>query len=386
MRHRSFSRGSFQLLVVALATAVLAGVCRADEVKLGEFWIPNVTIISLTDGQLLYETGVGGEVSRSLDDLVAVKLDTAPALAEAEAKYAGGEYADAARLFAEAEDQVRQDDRAAWIKYRLMQAHAAGGDAYEAGLAYLDLLRNTKETWYYERMPRDVMAKLSDRERDRLVRRLEGGARFVQGRDAKAAIEKLLGIVRGAADEPAEDDAPETVPPRNGGGTATPTRDTPAADDAEGATDESAVVLPEPLKDESHPAVAMLKAGDFAEAREMLLAEVQERTDTSLSTKLYLLGLAQLYLADQSGDAEDYKEAGVWFAWMTSHFGRARRSLNDAAEVEMMYIHHKLNRDDIARRLYDGLRVRLTEEDDPAYKARMDRIAKLIGQPASDAE
>lgn len=140
------------------------------------------------------------------------------------------------------------------------------------------------------------------------------------------------------------------------------------ADDDAGdeAAQESAILLPATMEEDV--ITEHLRAGEFQEAIDV--AETQfERSDGQLSLRLYQHGMGHLGLAEETGDEDHYKSAGLSFMRVLTYFSRSRFA--PYAELELGYIHARIGRDDIARRLLSRVRPAIDREQDPQYHERL---------------
>ncbi|MCG8509208.1 MAG: hypothetical protein MI741_08270, partial [Rhodospirillales bacterium] len=121
--------------------------------------------------------------------------------------------------------------------------------------------------------------------------------------------------------------------------------------------------------------------GRFDSARDR--AEKSFARKERYAEKLYLLGLAQLHLADQTGKAEDYKDAALTLMRVDVHY--PLDPIRDFALLEVAYSHLKFGRTDIARKLLAEVqdRGRVTPENNPEYHKRMQEIAAQVSSASA---
>ncbi|MFA9477343.1 tol-pal system YbgF family protein [Phycisphaerales bacterium AB-hyl4] len=132
------------------------------------------------------------------------------------------------------------------------------------------------------------------------------------------------------------------------------------------ADEAPAILLPAGMEDDV--ITQHLRAGEFDEAREV--AESQfGRAEGQLALRLYQHGMAHLGLARETDDADHYKTAGISFMRALTYFPRSRFA--GYAELELGYIHARIGRDDIARRLLTRVRPAIDPEQDPDYHERL---------------
>jgi hypothetical protein len=100
-----------------------------------------------------------------------------------------------------------------------------------------------------------------------------------------------------------------------------------------------------------------------------------------MSIRLYQLGMAQLQLAEKSGQRNQYLDAGLSFSRSVIYFTTS--SICGPCLVELGYIHQKIDRQDLALKLWDKARLQVDETRDPKV---FERLEKLIDQASGNPQ
>jgi hypothetical protein len=175
----------------------------------------------------------------------------------------------------------------------------------------------------------------------------------------KESIEQLAQAVAptGAGPGPSQD-------PQSPAGATTPTPASSSTSAPRIAAGESAVRLPAQLLVSDNPVMPKLQAGLFADASKDLQAQL-EVEQTRLADRLFLLGVAELGVADRSGRESDYLDAALSFMKVAIYYPSS--NLAAPALLEAGYAHRKAGLDERAEKLIDEGRGQLDEEAEPAY-------------------
>lgn len=333
--------------IVAVAVLLAAGPATlgGDSVRLDGFWIDNVSIDSMGDGLVVYTTATGAEQTRPLSAVQGIRLALYPELSEAWQAIQAGDDADAARAL----EVVIAKARRPWVKHYVnwqrSGALARAGRPVAAVEAYLELIRAGAEAHFLAEPPVDAVAGAANGDKQRIAA-VVGKTMLGQPAASRAHLQQIL-------------DATKVIEP-----------DPPQAP-AEGEVG-SAVLLPQAIR--PTPLVELLRKGRFNEALEAINGELE--TPGGLSQKLYLKGVAQLALAERSGDLNLYKDAGISFMRVVIYFSHPKSVYASPSLLEVAYVHEKIGRPDLAEKLYERARILINEEDAPAYHRRM---MQLIG-------
>ncbi len=364
-----------RLTAAWMCLLLLPGLAAAqDSVKIGGFWIDNVAVQGVVDGQIVYLAAGGGEVSQPLERLEGLKLGRYPAMAQAQAALEAGDDSEALRHLTTLRGAAREPWLQRYTGKLLMEAADRAGKADVAAEAFVTLATTPSiDEFYLASPPTASVAAADDKTKAAIKQRLAAaGARLPkQGAIAEAAA-ALTELVKDAGAQPTETAPGVVTPPTPANGTAAPP--TPAAP-------KSAVVLPHFIEDDA--VTKLLRGGQFAEAEAAAATALLSSGDLSL--KLYQHGRAKLGLADAATDDETaeklYKDAGISFMRVIVHFPASR--YKGAALVEAGYVHQKIGRPDIARRLYQAADMALgdPEETPPDYFDRLRQLNESLAGP-----
>ncbi len=336
---RHMRRWSLLVLVIGLLTAAPTA-ARADSIKVAGQWIDGVSIETVAGGQLVYRLANGSRVTRPLDKTQGLKLDDYPALAEAEQALADGKTDQAIAKFRAAlsnMEKANRDDQA-WIghyvQHRLVQVFDGAGQAVEATQMYLQLAKAKADASFVTDAPVTSVRRADEQ--------------------AKQKVAKAVNAALSGADDAVKPELRKLI----------------AATEQE-AVEQAAVVLPANLDNDQ--VTQLLRRGEFEQALKQV--ETTLRTSGQLSKGFYQKGKAQLALAEKNNDQKQFKDAGLSFMRVIAYFPNSQYV--GPALVEVGYVHARIGRPDLARKLYDRARIQIDEEQDPAYHQR---LMKLIAQ------
>jgi len=341
------------VLVLAVLGLAVSSVSAQDAVKLSGLWVRGVNVHSIQKGQVRYQTPSGAELQRSVQHLEGLKLGRYPALAQAQDAADRGDDTAAAALFRQVGETANEPWVRGYARMRLVQALARLDDADAAADVYIDLVVSGAELYFVARPPTDVVAQADTAVRVRVLE-LAKAALGAVGPQRAALLQQLID----AAGHPSADLlAPEPA----GGSGSTDSAIGPAL---------SASVPPGSI-------VNLYRRGSYDRALRAANEALTQPGKTA--SRLYLKGMAQLALAEQSGDADGYMSAGLSFMRVLVYFPRS--AVAGPAMLEAGYVHQRIGRLDIAQRLYARARPLIDEQEDPVtYR----RLVKLIAS-VSDA-
>ena len=356
---------------LAVGVLVFGATALADEIVKADFTIPNVTVRDIRDGQLVYRAGAN-DVEVPLSEIVVLNLENEPRLAEAMTAFNAGQMRNAERTLGEiyAAAELR------WVKhfvgYYLVQARDQRGDAVAAATVYVEMANTNADPYLLSKPPVASLAEATDNQKARIRDQVMDVIRQTQG-ETRKKLESYLRLVTG------EENLPDLPP-------------TPEQEQAASRAN-SAVILPDRIwktlesvdprgrNADRWDAIKLLVAGKPAEAVEAITPWLADPSE--LPEKLYVLGRAQLAVADATGDEDAYKDAGLTFMRLFAHYGPGSgldHVLVVPARIELAYIHKKIGRDDLYEKLLynDGAAVLV---DDPAtYPEYRKRYYQIIGQ------
>ncbi len=336
-------RFDFMIILCVLGTFVWPAFAT-DAVRIGGFWIDGVSVLEIDGNQLIYRTANGSELAQPLDKVEMVRLGAYPEHAQAVEAIEQQQYVKAVAPLQAVLGRVSQQWAKIYVGQQLITAASQAEQPMIALQAYLMLLRLDDSLSLRIEAPVKSVANASPKEKTQI-------ARTVRATLAKAPVAAKDPLQR-LLDAATVVSSPVTPPPAV---------ELPPA--------ESAVILPVGLRD---PVSDHLRAGRFADAAQVAAEQLQQMG--LLSQKLYLRGMAQLALADAGDDSSLYRDAGLSFMRVVIHFPRSRYI--GPALLEAGYVHAKIGRSDIARRLYERSARYLDIEQEPDY---YQRYRELVG-------
>lgn len=336
----------------AVAALLWGGLAGADGLQIGGFWYDPAEVVGFEGGRVLYELA-GATRDVAIGELQAVRVVGVEAVERGDALWAEGDAAGAAAAYAEAAGRVRRPWAQAYVNWRLTAAADAAGQARAATEAWLALVRADAEPLFYAAAPVNSLAaadaatkQWAGQQLDRLRRPPAAAAEGIEAmRAALAADAAAAATARVAAVEAAAD------------------------------TGESAVVLPSFVA-AGDPVGDLLAAGDFAAAAERARAELA--TEGGLAKHLYLLGVAQLALAEQGGGEDVYLDAGLSFMRSAIYFPRGRYT--GFALAEAGRVHAAIGRTEKAAELYRRAALLIDDQVEPAYAQRLAELREANGE------
>lgn len=393
MRYSRTLRHALLAMSLGFVSFALPSAAVADDVQANGMWVPNVTIQTVSKGELQYQTNLGSDMSIPLTQVQGIKIPAFPDLWAAQEAILAKNHAAAVPLLQKVEGQARQ----AWLKHYAawLRIHALdrAGRSVEAVEAYLSLARAkpAADTFYLQRPPLSSLPNASATQKQDLHKRLTQAKSEFDGVPL-AAIDAMiaqLGTIEtpaaGQSPAPATNSAaPKPSAPAPAAVVPVPTPGQPAAggivDASQKITNTTGVAMSTymaaPDRDEVS---ALLYQGKWDEAAAKC-KELLAGRETRLSMRLYQQGLALLQIAEKSGDENTYKDAGLSFSRSIFYFPTS--AVAGPGLVELAYIHTKINRPDLALKLLDKARLQVDETQDPEIHARMEKIIASLSAPA----
>ena len=361
------------VLVLGVVPAVGAA---ADEIERNGQPL-NVTIVGVDDGELVYRPAAGGERRIPLDEVGPLKLDADEKFFGAYELFVAEDYRGAARAFAEVVDEAS----APWIRhyaqFYLSQSLDQRGEPTDAAEAYLAIVRDGGDPYFLSKPPVASLADANDAQRGRIRTEIMAVIEDAEG-PTRTALQGYLRVVVGDGQMP--DIEPGPGDPVEGDG---PDRSA------------SAVILPDEIWDlldeddaeERWAAVNLLIAGDPAGAIEALTPWLSN--PRAMPQKLFILGRAQLAIAEETGDHDDYLDAGLTFMRLVVHYKPGTTTLIVPARLEVSLVHRAIGREDLYEKLLFDDGLSLSFADDPEtypqyYKRYYQIIDEPLPEPADD--
>jgi len=349
---RSGCRGLGRVAVLAACLfGPLAGTGLADEIKMG-MWISNLEAQEIIDGQLLYTTSGGAEVTRPIQEVEGIRLDAYPRTRQIEAKIEAGELEAAARLLDQELEATRPDWVHLWLTYRAWQVAAMGDDPVAAMEAWFDLASREAARTFLPDLPVVLLAEATGDQKAQVRHRLESFPRAV--RRARGVSEKidelreLIGAAEGASAEKIQERVAEA-------------REKKAIEEGRAPEGEAAIAFLSRME-MSDPITRMLYRGEFEEAEARAEEELSGYTGGRMSELLYQLGLAQLGQALARNDKKRYKDAGLSFMRVLAYFPNSPYAGH--AQMEVGRVHAVIGEKEKARELYNQAENELDPEED----------------------
>jgi tetratricopeptide (TPR) repeat protein len=142
------------LCLLIIAGAMWPATASADEIKYGGVTYPNIRIIGLRDGRLIFQTSAGTENQVALADVEAIRVNAHPELAQADAAIEKKDFAEAARLLGSIVDKVKEDYLKILTRAKLAIVLDRADKPVEAMTQFLLLLRMDQGELTQAAMPR----------------------------------------------------------------------------------------------------------------------------------------------------------------------------------------------------------------------------------------
>lgn len=361
------------VMLAALLLGLSAGQARADEIVRGEFTISNVTVRGIEDGKLVYRAGAGDN-SVALEEIVLLNLENEPRLAEAMAAFNEDRMRSAETALA----SVFNESQVPWVKqftgFYLARAYDARNKPVEAAQVYVYLASSEADPYLLSQPPLASLAQANDAQKTRVSDEITAIINDTEG-PAREQLTRYLRLVVGDAQMP-------QIEPGQG--------DLQAA-----ARAESKVILPDRIWKlvETAPARNAADADKWDAVKLLSEGKYQEAVDAitpwlagnlNVPEMLYVLGRAQLGLADAGDDKDLYLDAGLTFMRLVVHYGPANgqsHALVVPGRLEVAYIHQKIGREDLFEELMHGNNGVFVVVDDPkAYPEYRKRYYQILGE------
>ncbi len=348
------------VFVMAVLCIAVSSASAQDAVKLSGLWVQPVTVHSIDQGRVRYQIATGRELVRSTQSLEGLKLGRYPSLGKAEDAADRGDDPAAIAMWKRVAVQANED----WVRWyaqmRLVQAHTRVDDADAAVSIYIDMVVSGAELYFVTPPPVDVVAQADASIRLRVLE-LAKAAMGTLGPDRAELLQKLID----AAGTPPRNLAPISV-------------EVTSESDIPGSPTQTP-----PLSASVPPGsvASLYRKGQYSQA--LLAADEALTQPGKTASKLYLKGMIQLALAEQTRDTDGYKSAGLSFMRVVVYFPRS--AVAGPATLEAGYVHELIARPDIARRLYEKARPLIDQQEDPAYYQRLNkRIASVLDDPSGE--
>jgi len=351
-------------IVGAICVASWSGTAGADAIKLGGFWIEDVSVQGVEYGSVVYFNRVGTELSRPIERVQGLKLSSYPSLGKAQQAIEAGNDREALRALLRVQSQNKGGAPwvGQWVNYLLIDVCDRQNMPVKAVGAYLELVEGSASPIYLKRLPARCLEGVSGDTKLDVKQRIEAALERLTGRPEAVLVQDLLDIIDGkdSGDTGGFDETVLVVDGAAGGSDA----GTSQPENGAGLT------LPREL-DIGNPVTQLLINNRFEQALAMV-DEALEKDSRHMAMRLYQRGMAQMQLAGVNQDQEQYLDAGMSFARVLAYFPQS--AFAGPSLVEAGVIHSKIGRRDIAQKLYQKATEMIDAEIEPRYAIRLDQL------------
>ena len=368
--HHRFGSARVWTIVGAICIANWCGTASADAIKLGGFWIEDVSVQGVEYGNVVYFNRVGTELSRPIELVQGLKLSSYPSLGKAQQAIEAGNGREALRALLLVQNQTQGGAPwvGQWVNYLLVDVCNRQDMPVEAVGAYLELVEGGASPIYLKRLPARCLEGVTGDARLDVKQRLEAALERLAGRLEAARVQELLDVIDGkgegdTGDTPGISDGPVQVVDG-------------AAGDSDTLGNGSGLTLPREL-DIANPVTQLLIHNRFEQALTMI-DEAMGKDSRQMAMRLYQRGMAQMHLAGANQDQEQYLDAGMSFARVLAYFPQS--AFAGPSLVEAGVIHSKIGRRDIAQKLYQKATEMIDAEVEPRYAMRLDQLKDDLGR------
>ena len=364
------------MTLVAVITVSLfrTGLTWADSVKLGSFWIDGVSVSNIANGKVYYYNDIGDEFVKPLDQLFGLKLDQYPELSRYESAVAAGDDQAALQALTQLQNNAREPWVKQWAQYHLSSVYDRLNQPVRAIESFLQLAYSGADDFYLSQVSLKSARKANDQLRQDLIARLEAARLEVGTQSQSDAIVRLLDQIQGKAGPNASSATTTQIQRPGSTGHTDPQTATgatsPSGDGGSGSN------LPRVL-DLGDPISKMLLTSHYEQAASAAQRALSTESK-QVSMRLFQRGIALSRLAEISGDHADLLDAGLNFMKVVIYFPDS--NFAGPSLVEAGWVHYKIDRLDVARRLLNQATVLIDAVDDPPYAARLDQLIAQVGQ------
>ena len=352
---------------IAVAVVLLrGGALEADEVKLGGFWISDVSVQGIEEEQIYYFNRAGTEFVRPIRGVQGLKLSAYPQLGKAYHAIDRGDYKVAQRAL----EHVRAKASARWLQqwasHLLIDVYDRLALPGEAVNLYLQLAREQAPTFLLSQPPVNSLNQASEEVRHTLQQRISLVVEELAGHSGAEPVQSLLTLIQSDQSDP------------DSGVQQNPAVAVDGSTDGETVATDSTAVTPVPhggivlaaelgMEDMVTQLLVHQRFEQALEKVDQLLAE--ENRD--LAMRLYQKGVAQLRLAQANEDDKQYHDAGLSFMSVLAYFPAS--AFAGPSLVEAGVVHSKIGQSDIAKKLYERASVLIDDQDNPRYAERLEQ-------------
>ena len=372
---RPMGPSSMRAVAIALV-CILAAESGADAVKIGTTWYRRVRLVGIEDGKLIYVNQAGSQLTTQLQRVSALRVDQHPRVGEVHAAIERKDDKAALSLLAELKDKVAERWLSNWLTYQRVHVSAQLGLAEQTVRALVELARSRPDAFYMADAPVAVFETTDAATARQLDRRLAAAERQVRKHKAAAeAIAAMRTAAKRAADRPKNAMSKPSGEKTNDGGS----REGANASGEGADRPWAAVPLTRALDqiEGDDPVTNLLRQGAFDEAYKQANKQLAI-SSRSMARRLYQRGVAQLMVAEVTGDAGGYKSAGLDFMRVVIYFPKSS-SYVGASLLEAGYVHMKIGREDLAAALFERASTYLTE-DEPELAQRLADLQEQLSE------
>jgi len=360
--------------VAIVAVTACCAMASADEIKLGGFWIGDVSIQGVEDAQVVYFNRVGTEFTRPIQAVQGLKLSAYPQLEDAYEALDNKDDLAALQALEDVRGKTGSPWLQQWVSHLLVAVYNRLNMPSEAVDRFLWLARDGAIPFYLSDPPLTSLAQTSPEVQHTLHQRITIAMEDLVGQPATMVIKQLLEPL-----EARQADDHSGQPPDSGqaGGTLvgdvgrTPGQEPEKPVAPQGKTN---LVLSRFL-DVGDAVTQMLVHGQFDQALAQANQLLQQGKH-DLPMRMYQKGIAQLYLAQASGDNKQYHDAGLSFMSVLAYFPDSNYA--GSSLVEAAVVHSKIGRRDIAKKLYERASFVLDTQEDPRYADRLEQLTDRL--------
>lgn len=337
---------TFAWLAVLLSAALSAS--AQDAVKLSGFWIEPVEVKGMSDGQVRYMTSAGLLLTRPMDTLEGLRLQQYPLLSMAQDALGRGDDEQAQSLLNQVYAQAKEDWLRNYVRMQRVAALARLDRVGEAAGVYIDMLVSGAPLMFLQDSLSPALARADAEVRLQVIDLIKAAEQAVSPQR-----QGFLLKLSEAAGKPSR-----------------------ALLTSEGTTIKAIPRNGLALSSSTPPGTIanLFSSGQYQQA--LVAADEALTQPGKTSAELYLKGMAQLALAEQTSDPAGYKSAGLSFMRVVTYFPRS--AVAGPAWLEAGYVHQKIGRPDIAARLYERARPLIHADEDPVYHARLMKLTSEL--------
>jgi tetratricopeptide (TPR) repeat protein len=390
------------LFLSSVLLLLLALPATADSLRLSGSWINNVTVRDIVNGEIVFLNAGGTVVKTPVTELDGIRMDSYPELAQGEGMVTRKASAEAYKAFAAlAKKGVKEPWLKVWIDFRLLTLADKLNQPVDSTEAFLRIAEANGPTVFLSKGPDQSLAALQAAGKKALLGKIDVLAPKVPAGPNADALKKL----REAIDAIAAPDAGAAAPGTPGTPGA-PTPGTPASgipdtppSAAGGPASFGASVVPFPKAlPADDPVTKLIVKGQFEDAVKEA-DKIMETEAGLLAMRLYQKGLAQLNIAIKADDPKSgtpgitgaspqdpkvkqvqnlYLDAGLSLARVVVYPNLSRSAYAGASCLEAGFVHFKIGRYDLARKLYDRAGLYIDEREDPKLTMRREQLVKEL--------